>query len=307
MHLTLGDKEQIDFHRFVLFIDHEFNDRMQLITEIELEHSIAGDGQPGEVELEQAYLNFDLGNDYALRAGLFLLPVGIINRFHEPTTFYGTERNFVESEILPSTWWEGGVGLNKRFDSGLALDLSGHSALDVPADGDSAFRIRSGREKVGEAPASAVATTFNVEHNGLYPGVGVGGSVQYQSDITQTTSSENNSAWMTEAHLKYQIGGFELRGVYGRWDISGKTPASLGLDQQDGYYLEPSYTFSTGIGDFGVFGRWSRLNAEKIDSNIYDVGINYWPHENIVFKVDYTKIEDAEDDDFINVGLGFQF
>ena len=307
MHLTLMDKEEIDYHRFVLFIDHEFNDRMKLVTEVELEHSIAGDGQPGEVELEQAYVNFDLGNGYAARAGLFLVPVGIINRYHEPTTFFGTERPFLDSEIIPTTWWEGGVGLNKKFDNGLALDLSGHSALDVPSEGSSAYRVRSGRKKVGEAPASAVATTFNVEHQGLYPGLGVGGSVQYQSDITQTTSPENNAAWFTEAHIKYQLGGFELRGVYGHWDISGATPASLGVAEQNGYYIEPSYTFTTGFGDIGVFGRWSRLDAQKIDSHIYDVGMAYWPHENLVFKVDYTKIADAEDDDFLNFGLGFQF
>ena len=37
-------KEEIDFRRFVLFFSHEFTDNLRLFSEIELEHSIAGDG-----------------------------------------------------------------------------------------------------------------------------------------------------------------------------------------------------------------------------------------------------------------------
>jgi outer membrane murein-binding lipoprotein Lpp len=306
MHLNLGDKEQIDFHRFVLFVDHQFDDRIRLVTELELEHSLAGDGKPGEVELEQAYVEMDLGSGYAARAGLFLLPVGIINEYHEPNTFFGTERNFVESEIIPTTWWEGGVGLTKRFDNGLSLDLSGHSGLDVDADGSDAFRIRSGRQKVAEASAGDWGSTLNAEYNGI-PGLGIGGSIQYQSDLTQTTSPESNAAWMAETHIDVQMGGFGLRALYGRWDISGATPAALGLAEQSGFYIEPSYTFNTSIGDIGFFTRWSKLEAEKLDSNVYDVGMNYWPTENVVFKADYTRIDEAVDQDFINFGVGFQF
>ncbi|MCB1062661.1 MAG: porin [Verrucomicrobiae bacterium] len=306
MHLTLGDKEEIDFHRFVLFVDHQFDDRIRLVTELELEHSLAGDGKPGEVELEQAYVEMDLGSGYAARAGLFLLPVGIINEYHEPNTFFGTERNFVESEIIPTTWWEGGVGLTKRFDNGLSLDLSGHSGLDVDADGSNAFRIRGGRQKVAEASAGDWGSTLNAEYNGI-PGFGIGGSIQYQSDLTQTTSPESNAAWMAETHIDVQMGGFGLSALYGHWDISGATPAALGLAEQSGFYIEPSYTFNTSIGDIGFFTRWSKLEAQKLDSNVYDVGMNYWPTENVVLKADYTRIDEAVDQDFINFGVGFQF
>ncbi|OUR68170.1 porin, partial [Cycloclasticus sp. 46_83_sub15_T18] len=96
-----SDKDAIDFHRFVLFFGHEFSDDIRFFSELELEHSIAGDGKDGEVELEQAYIDFDLNDQHTARAGLFLLPVGIINETHEPPTFYGTERNPVEKNIIP--------------------------------------------------------------------------------------------------------------------------------------------------------------------------------------------------------------
>ncbi|HEY9147665.1 MAG TPA: porin, partial [Gammaproteobacteria bacterium] len=51
-----NDKNSIDFHRFVLFFGHDFDASTRLFTELELEHALAGDGAPGEVELEQAYV-----------------------------------------------------------------------------------------------------------------------------------------------------------------------------------------------------------------------------------------------------------
>ena len=107
-----GDKDEIDFHRFVLFLGHDFTDTTRMFSEIELEHSVAGDGENGEVELEQAYIEHDLNSTTQMKAGLFLIPVGILNQTHEPDTFYGVERNNVERNIIPTTWWEGGLALN---------------------------------------------------------------------------------------------------------------------------------------------------------------------------------------------------
>ena len=57
------DVEMIDFHRFVLFFGHEFNERTRFYSELELEHAFISDSggdTPGEVELEQAFVEFDL-------------------------------------------------------------------------------------------------------------------------------------------------------------------------------------------------------------------------------------------------------
>ena len=67
-----NDKEQIDFHRFVLFFGHEFTDRLRFFSEVELEHSLAGDDKPGEVELEQAFVEYDFDERNTARAGVFL-------------------------------------------------------------------------------------------------------------------------------------------------------------------------------------------------------------------------------------------
>ncbi len=305
MHLNLGDKEQLDYHRWVLFINHDFNDRIRLFNELELEHSLAGDGKPGEVELEQAYLEFELGNDFWLKTGLYLIPVGLLNETHEPNTFYGVERNIVEAEIIPTTWWEGGAMLSKNFDSGFGIDLAGHSGLNAPADGDNAFRLRSGRQKVAEALADEGAGTLRLRYNGI-PGLALAGSAQYQSDLTQETA-ENNDAWFYTAHGDFRRGPFGLRALGGYWEIDGPSPAALGLSQQWGYYVEPSWRFSTAFGEFGVFGRWGEIDSEKGENQIIDAGINYWPIPNIVFKADWRKFSGDSDEETINAGVGFAF
>ena len=79
MHLNLGDKEEIDFHRWVLYLSHQFTDKVSFFTELELEHSLAKDtddgSNSGEVELEQAYIDFALGENTNVRVGQMLLPL----------------------------------------------------------------------------------------------------------------------------------------------------------------------------------------------------------------------------------------
>src|SRR6267142_5102882 len=108
-HLNKPEHEdaQLDFHRFVLLFNHSFSERLRFVGELELEHAfVSGLEASGELELEQAYLDFRVKPELNLRAGMVLAPVGIINERHEPPSFHGVERPFVESLIIPSTWNE---------------------------------------------------------------------------------------------------------------------------------------------------------------------------------------------------------
>ncbi len=136
---NLDSKEEVDFHRFVLFFNHQFSDKIRFFSELELEHSVSGDNENGEVEVEQAYLEFDLSATQHAQAGLFLVPVGILNQTHEPPTFYGVERNPVETNIIPTTWWEAGGGFHGELGKGFSYDLYGTSGLDVNQSGGNAI------------------------------------------------------------------------------------------------------------------------------------------------------------------------
>lgn len=127
------NKSETDFHRFVLFLGHEFNPRTRFFSELEVEHALAGEGKKGEVELEQAYVEFDLNDNHRAKAGVFLVPVGILNETHEPPTFYGVERNPIEGAIIPSTWWAGGAALSGQLGGGFSYDVALHEGLGTTA------------------------------------------------------------------------------------------------------------------------------------------------------------------------------
>lgn len=305
--------DEVDFHRFVLFFGHEFNERIRFFSELELEHALAGEGKPGEIELEQAFVEFDLNDRHRLQAGLFLLPVGILNETHEPDTFFGVERNPIEANIIPTTWWEAGVGARGELGNGFSYATAVHSGLNSPTSGSNAFKIRNGRQKVADAVAENGAVTGALSYTGV-PGLTLGISGQYQSDMTQDSFAESISATLFEAHADVRRGPWGLRTLYARWDLSGDAPEQLGRDVQEGFYIEPSYRFATTMGDMGVFTRYNYWDNEAGLSSSngneqWDVGLNYWPHANVVLKADMAFLEESggNHSEILNLGVGYQF
>lgn len=304
-----NDKKELDFHRFVLFVGHEFNDNTRFFSELEVEHSISGEGKKGEVELEQAYIEHDFNNMFTGKAGLFLIPVGIINETHEPPAFYGVERNPVEKNILPATWWEGGIALNVKAATGLSFDGAITSGLAVEKTGNKAYNIRSGRQKVSKAKADDLAYTARVKYTAV-PGLELAATAQYQSDLTQGAAGvDTASAILLSTHVIYSIQGFTIKALYAQWDIDGIEAKAIGNDEQNGWYIEPSYRINDSLGLFARYNEYDNQAGNNADTNITqtNVGINYWLHENVVLKADYETRGGAKDADGFNLGVGYQF
>ena len=302
-------KREIDFHRFVLFFGYDFTDSIRFHSELELEHSLAGDGKPGEVELEQAYVEFDLTQNTETKVGLFLIPVGILNETHEPTTFYGVERNNIESRIIPTTWWEGGAALTGRIGgSGLSFDLAFTSGLDGGTD------IRGGRQKVAEATANDWAYTGRLKYTGV-PGLELAGTAQYQQNMAQSTDPDIGAGVLLSTHLIWDISQFQVRALYANWDIDVSSSASAdeqAKDKQDGYYLEGSWKFIPSVGVFARYEVWDNGGLGDTEKTQTIAGVNYWPHEQVVLKLDVQRqdhgaaVADSEADGF-NLGFGYYF
>lgn len=305
---NLDSKREIDFHRFVLYAGYEFSDSIRFVSELELEHALAGESKPGEIELEQAYVEFDLPARQKVKGGLFLVPVGILNETHEPTTFYGVERNLVENAIIPTTWWEAGGAIGGPIAaSGLSYDLAVHSGLKLATTGSGAYTVRGGRQKVASARADDLAYTVRLRYTGI-PGLELASSVQYQADATQATDSETVSALLTEAHMVLEKGPFSARALWASWDLDGDGPKAAGRDRQDGYYGELGYRVLSQVGLFARYGVADN-GGTTADTEIRqtDVGINWWPHKDVVIKADYQDQENAADNDGFNLGIGYRF
>ena len=312
LHYNGGKKDEIDFHRFVLYFSHEFTDRLRFHSELELEHALAGESKPGEIELEQAYVEYDFTDRMQGKAGLYLVPVGILNETHEPPTFFGVERNIVETAIIPTTWWEGGLAGRAILGGGFSGDLALHSGLNVSTTGSGAYLPRGGRQKVSEAVAKEPAVTGRLKWTGM-PGIELGLTAQYQNDVTQ--GAQSIGAVLLETHAALRRGPWWLRALYARWDLGGDQPKAIGRDEQYGWYIEPGYILNTRFGEVGAFARYAEVDNAAGDSGPSKfkettVGLNYWPHPQVVFKFDY-QFQDVppgqEKDDRVNLGLGLMF
>ena len=296
-----GD-ETIDLHRFVVFLAHDFSERIHFFSEVEIEHSFVASDAAGEVEVEQAYIQFDLNDQFSLVAGQFLIPVGLLNETHEPPSFYGVERNPVEKRIIPATWWEAGIMLSgQRQEWGVSYDLAYHSGLDGGRN------VRGGRQKVSKAEAENKAVTARIKYSGI-AGLELAASAQYQQDIDQVEGGVG-SAYLLETHARLQKNRFGLIALYAVWDIDGVVSPDF-LETQIGYYVEGSYRVSERL---GVFIRHNYLNYRrdgvlKLDEEQQNFGVNFWPHEDVVIKADVQLQNDsAGNKDGFNVGLGYQF
>lgn len=158
--------------RFVLFVAHTFGDEglandLRVYTELEWENAIACRTCVGSVEIEQGFVEWSLvkGRDrdaLALRGGLLIIPIGIINQWHEPPVFHGVERpRLEESAIIPTTWRELGAGLVGDPLPGLHYELLLTTSLDPTRM--SSTGIGAARSNGGRAPAQTLQVSSRVE------------------------------------------------------------------------------------------------------------------------------------------------
>ncbi len=301
--------DSMDFHRFVLFIGHQYSENVRFFSELELEHSLAGEGKPGEVELEQAYIEWDYAKSHSLVAGQFLLPIGFFNETHEPDTFYGVERPAVENTVLGAVWWEGGTMLRGELGAGVKYDVAATSGLNDPAG-----KIRDGRQKVAKANADDHAYTVRLRYTGV-AGLDTGVTYQRQQDMSQgacVTNDKCGQADLLVGHVALRKGAVGLRGVYAQWEVEGLTN---GAGTQWGWYAEPSYRVTPKLGVFARYSEWDTADgvgggAESRSEQVLG-GVNFWLTERVVFKFDVQNengpVSRSDDKEGYNLGVGYSF
>jgi hypothetical protein len=314
---NLDSGNEIDYHRFVLYFGHAFTENLSFYSELELEHALAGEDAPGEIELEQAFVQWDFSPSHRIRAGMMLVPVGFLNETHEPDTFYGVERNSIEKNVIPTTWWEAGASLSGEVTSTLKYDFMLHSGLALDLDHPSAKKqtnIRSARQKVSEATAEALAYSGRLEWQ-PNASLKIGGTVQYQADLTQGAGAggaKDIDGLLIESHIEAFAGPFSLRALYARWDLDDAIAViNAGSEKQLGWYVEPRYRISDRLGLFARYGEFdlqAGQNTMDSQNETIDVGLNYWIHETVVIKADIQRYRFAgETNRGFNIGVGYSF
>lgn len=324
---------EADFLRAILYVGHKFTDRWVLNTEFEFEH--ASTSEEGSVSVEFAYIDYLWDEAVNFRAGLVLIPMGFINEYHEPTTFYGARRPDIESLIIPSTWRENGVGVFGDVGdfSYKAFVVNGLQGEDFGPSG-----LRGGRQKGSEALAEDLAGVVRLDWSavqGLTLGVAgyYGGSGQ---DLDPSVDT-----FIAEAHAEWRWRGLSLRGLAVQAELDdvaelnrivaadGETPVadadiqSIG-ETLSGWYIEAGYNVlnEVDVGELAVipFIRYETYNTQDdipegfASSGRYDVeaitfGVNIKPIDELVFKAEYQMYDrgDGSGVDQFNLGMGYIF
>jgi hypothetical protein len=324
----------LDFHRFVLLVSHSFSERIRFVGELELEHAVVeGLEEAGELELEQAYVDFLLAPSFNVRAGMLLVPVGIINERHEPPVYYGVERPFVDTVIVPTTWFDVGVGAHGEVGRGIRYRAYVMAPLNA-AEFSAEDGIRAGRQKGSEANAGRVAYTGRVEFVGI-DGLTLGGSVWQGRSGFAFRPRFDVGVGVVEADARYARGALELRGQYAHVfvDHAGALNDALGRQvgvdpnvarEMRGFYLESGYRVLVrpDIGEVGVFGRYENFDTQyrmpvgyqplrQFDRTAWVVGATYWPDPDVAVKFDYSIVGNqsavVKARNSVNVGLGWWF
>ena len=306
--------KSLDAHRFVLFFGYDYSDRVRFRSEFELEHALAKDtadgSGPGEVELEQMYVEIDLTDQLQTRFGVILMPVGILNENHEPPTFYGVERNDVEKYLIPTTWWSGGAEIIYKTNNGIMLELMVSEGLE----GSTSMDIRAGRQKSASAVANDLAYTGRLTYTG-FPGLKASAFYNHQADFTQLSSDNIDKLDLYGASAIYGFGdGFEIRAIHVQAEFDGKDESgadfAAGFDEQQGTFLEVSKR----TGNLGVFFNNSNVSGNSVSRQytVMQYGISYWPMgTDTVVKINYYDKEypnpskTSSNSDGVHIGMGY--
>ena len=325
---------QADLHRFVLLVTHSFTNRIRFVGELEIEHAfVEGLEEAGELEVEQAYVDFLLHRSFNVRAGMMLMPIGIINERHEPPVYHGVERPFVDTVILPTTWFEAGAGVHGEVGRGWRYRVF----LTVPlnaAEFDADEGLRGGRQKGSRANVRRPAVTGRLEYVGV-PHLTVGASAWSGRSGFEFQPRFDVPVDVAEADARYSRDRLELRGQYAHvWirnaaQLNGALGTRSGVDPNiaetmRGFYGEAAYRLVSGarIGDVAAFVRYEDFDTQfrmppgylplkAFDRHAWVVGATYWPDPDVAIKVDYTVVRNrsaitAAPDSF-NIGLGWWF
>ena len=267
---------ELDVHRMVMLFGYQFSDRTQFVTELEFEHV-------SEVYVEQAFLQHKINKSINFRGGLLLIPMGIVNEYHEPTTFNGVERPLIDNKISPSTWREVGFGLSGTIQPAFlkyqAYIVNGFNGYDGTAKLNGKGGLRSGRQKGASSYISSPNFTGKVEYYGIR-GLNVGLSGYFgdtQSKLYNGIAKDNDAALakadssvvgisMVGVDARYNLKGLQLRGQFYRVGLSnadqynqvtGKKGGPLNDlgSVMTGYYVEAGYN---------VFRHFEKVKTELI-------------------------------------------
>ena len=325
-----GDNGTLDVHRLVMLLGYKFSDKVQFVTELEYEHV-------KELYVEQAFLQYTIADNVNLRGGLMLVPMGIVNEYHEPTTFNGVERPNVDKSIVPTTWREIGIGVTGKVDNASlryqAYIFNGFASVNGTNVLGGSNGLRNGRQKGAESTINTPNVSAKVDYYGIQ-GLRVGlsgyfGRTQAEDDIQDLDGADVGFA-MIGLDARYINKRFSARSQYIHAKLSDTEDynilynTNLGSELK-GWYAEAAYNLLPIANEqkLDAFVRYEQYDSHAatkdagIDRNLaynrneWTAGLSYHIAQGAVVKADYQILDNAIDNNEsigqLNFGFGVWF
>jgi len=327
---------QADLRRFVFGLHHRFDDRLTFHSEVEFEHAVVSKDDEGEVEIEQAWVNYKFSDAVNVKGGLFLIPLGILNETHEPTTYYGVERNEVETRIIPTTWRELGVGVDGLLgSSGLRYDVGITTGFDSGKLDDPSTGVRSAHQEgqLANAHDLSVYGALNYRRSGLLVGAGVfTGNTGQNGATNPLLKGVDARLTMWDVHAQYKVGRLDLQAVYADGKLADADQLNAAIlatsaepfaapSRMKGAYVQAAYhVYKADKLDFAPFVRLEGIDIRQQEDpanglfqdpnnheRITTAGFNFWVHPQVVLKADVQRYRTDSTKDRFDLGVGYMF
>lgn len=312
----VAQQSKATLERIVLFVGHQFNSKISLFTEMELENAVVvGGKEKGEISMEQAFLKFNINPRQYLIAGLFVPRIGILNENHLPVNFNGVERPMVEQFVIPATWRELGIGFYGRANN-LPLNYSVALLNGLnSADFEHGSGIKEGKAEGSNAFANNLAITASLQYNWKdfkfqisgYTGGTVGLSKRGADSLNVSSGAFGTPLYLVEANVQYNKNAFSAKALFVNISypeaakINTAYAKNIATDMYGGY-VELAYDWlykKQKLANLTTFARYEMLDLNASipapPKAIYDgtlkqhhiiAGISYLPIKNVVIKAD---------------------
>ena len=307
----------IDVYRFIPYFGYKFSDNIIMNTEIEFEHGGSKDGATGDgyVIIEFLYLDFLLDRKFNLRVGNQLMPMGLINERHEPTLFTTVQRPNTSKKLIPSTWHENGLMAYGQLTDNVSYKVGAFSALQLQrgiGEGNDWLRdsrLGSFRADNGAGEDIGLAGVARVDYTGN--NLFIGASTYVDSSLT-----------MADIHFDYKQDAIRVYGVYTQ---TSRSETVVGEPEKaKGGFINVGYdilSLTKSKNTMPVFVQYESVSAQdaitggaSVDStDTITLGLNYFPHEQVVLKADYamskdnSKASNVDETDTFSLSMGFIF
>jgi hypothetical protein len=299
--------------------------------------------------LEYAYLDFFLSERVGLRVGNILIPVGVTNLSFEPTLFPMTNRPRPEQTIIPTTWNENGAiafyFLPDTWGQRIELQLGVVNSGDISRALSETW-IRKGRQGATFAKAEDAAWVARFDFSSKQAKLGLS---LYNGNWNQGNSSLGRAnVTLGEVHGALHFGRFRLHAllIEGHLTDTNRIFVATGqalAERVRGSVFWLSYDLLSPLSriaekltdktplpgphrELPLFFSWERDDRQTrfhsevtpedgvnpqaaLIVDVYTVGLNYKPHEQVAIKVDFGYEENGlkEIERVIETSLNFVF